>query len=191
MIILTLEVLGTELSAGALALFVEDLSALPDAAIAHALVRCRRELRGRNGFPPTLTIADILDRAGVVTQAQSEEAEARAAWDALLLYADKHIVRDPHGSYVPKHYFGMTNEIPELDRVSADTLRRIGGWRAVKSMTEDDYPFVQKRFYEEYRAWNATNDVLMRGALDGNPLFEKLLLSNTMPDAPLKRLREG
>ena len=144
--------MGTEIDPRALSLFVGDLEPLPDEAIQWALVRCRRELRGKNGFPPTLTIADILDRAGVVSEAATSEAQARASWDALLNYADKYIVSDPEGNYGKRQYFGMTVKTPNLDRRTADTLRRIGDWRVIKTMTQDDYPFVQKRFYEIGRA---------------------------------------
>lgn len=181
MVTATAEVMGGELSAPALALFVTDLEKLPVEVIAHALARCRREIRGKNGFPPTLTIADVLDRAGVVSAKEVEDSECRAAWDSLLLYAGKHIISDPEGNYGKRRYFGVTIQIPELDQRTADTLRRVGGWKAVKTMTEDDYPFVQKRFYEEYRAWNATEAALSAGALSGNQSFAKLLESRAMP----------
>ncbi len=75
MVTATVEAMGAELSAPALNLFVEDLAELPDDAIACALARCRREIRGKNGFPPVLTIADVFDRAGVVTEGELEQAE--------------------------------------------------------------------------------------------------------------------
>jgi hypothetical protein len=49
-------------------------------------------------------------------------------------------------------------------------------------MTGDDYPHVQRRFYEEYRAWQATDAALLRGALSGNEVFKKLLESKVMPE---------
>jgi hypothetical protein len=173
--------MGTEIDPRAMRLFVDDLEPLTDEAIQHALVRCRRELRGKNGFPPMLTIADVLDRAGVVSEAETNGAEARAAWDALLRYAEKYIVADPEGDYGPRHYFGMKTDIPKLDQRTLDTLRRIGGWRVVKTMNQDDYPHVQRRFYEEYRAWQATDAALRRGALNGVLGFTELLASKAMP----------
>jgi hypothetical protein len=181
MVAATVDTMGAELSAPALNLFVEDLAMLSDDVIAHALARCRREIRGRNGFPPTLTIADVLDRAGVVSETQVEEAECRAAWDVLLPHADKYIVNNVHGGYEEKHYFGQSLEIPQLPDRIKDSLRRCGGWQAIKRMTNEDMPFVQRRFYEEYRAWNATEAALSAGALSGNQSFAKLLESRAMP----------
>src|SRR5450759_969844 len=181
MLVATAEVMGTELSAPALNLFVEDLIELPDEVIARALVRCRREIRGKNGFPPTPTIADVLDRAGVVSETQVEEAECRAAWDVLLRYASKYIVSNVHGGYEEKHYFGQSLEIPQLpDRIKA-SLRRCGGWQAIKRITNEDMPFIQRRFFEEFRAWNATEAALSAGVLSGNQSFAKLLESRAMP----------
>ena len=155
---------------------------LSDDVIAHALARCPREIRGRNGFPPTLTIADVLDRAGVVSETQVEEAECRAAWDVLLRHADKYIVSNVHGGgYEEKHYFGQSSEIPQLPDRIKDSLRRCGGWQAIKRMTNKDMPFVQRSFFEEYRAWNATEAALSAGVLSGNQAFAKLLESRSMP----------
>ena len=50
-------------------------------------------------------------------------------------------------------------------------------------MTADDYPHVQRRFYDEYRNWGATAAALHAGALKGNKAFRELLESNLMPGA--------
>lgn len=171
---------ATPLTTPALFLFVDDLEPLDDKTIQLALTRCRREIGG-NGYAPTLTIKDVLERAGVVTQDEVDAAECRAAWDALLLYAGKYIVANPEGQYGPRHYFDMKTETPDLDPRTADTLRRVGDWKAIKTMTNDDFPFVQKRFYEEYRAWSATDAALSRGAMRGNEAFKGLLQASVMP----------
>ena len=149
--------MGTELSAPALSLFVEDLSQLSDDGIVRGLKRCRREIRGKNGFPPVLTIADVLERAGVITQAEIEESECRAAWDEMQRYVSRHVVRDPHGTYIERDFVGNRGSVPtpSLSQRIRDTVRRVGGWRAVVNPAEDDFPHVQRRFYEEYRAWDA------------------------------------
>lgn len=178
------------LSGIALRFFVDELEPLSDESIQLALGRCRREIGG-NGYAPTLTIKDVLDRAGVIAQDRLDDAECRAAWDALLRYASKHIVSDVEGSYVPRHYFGVDTQVPKLDQRTADALRRIGGWAVIKTITADDYPFVQKRFYEEYRAWSATDAALLRGALNGNQTFAALLEAKEMrPSRSLPELRE-
>ena len=179
--------MGASLPGPALSLFVKDLEPLPDEEIQLGLTRCRREIGG-NGYAPTLTIKDVLDRAGVVAQDKVDNAECRAAWDALLLHGSKHIVADPEGCYGPRHYFGMKTEMPGLEQRTTDALRRIGGWKVIKTMTEDDYPHVQRRFYEEYCAWEATETALMRGALAGNEAFTNLLQAKSMPEP--KRLAE-
>jgi Domain of unknown function (DUF6475) len=167
MVTATAEVMGTELSTPALALFVADLEKLPIESLARALARCRREIRGRNGFPPTLTIADVQDRAGVVAESEAEDAEWQAAWDVALHHAGKYIITNPEGEYEEKHYYGETVSIPELSQRIRDTVRRIGGWRAIKCMSNDDFPFVQKRFREAYQAWEAAEFARARKALAG------------------------
>lgn len=169
-----MEAIGANpLSSIALRMFVDAAEPHTNAVIQDGLSRCAREIGG-NGYAPTLTIKDFLDRCGVVSQKDVDEAECRAAWDALLRYADKHIVADVEGRYGPRHYFGQVTVTPELEQRTSDSLRRVGGWPAIKTMTMDDYPFVQKRFYEEYRAWQATESALIRGALAGNQAFKSL-----------------
>src|SRR5262249_36720447 len=104
MVTATAEVMGTELSAPALNLFVEDLSQLSDEAIMHGLTRCRREIRGKKGFPPVLTIADVLDRAGVLSESEVEDAECRAAWDEAQRYISRYVVRNPEGVYEERDF---------------------------------------------------------------------------------------
>ena len=133
MVTATVEAMGAELSASALNLFVEDLADLPDDVITCALTRCRREIRGKNGFPPVLTIADVFGRAGVVTDGEAEEAECRAAWDALQSYVRRHVVRNPEGVYQERDFVGYRGKVPkpELAQRIRDTVRRIGGWQAL------------------------------------------------------------
>lgn len=187
MVTATVEAMGAELSAPALNLFVEDLAKLPDDKIAGSLARCRQEIRGKNGFPPVLTIADILDRAGVVTDGEAEEAECRAAWDALQNYIRRHVVRNPEGVYEERDFVGNRGRVPrpELPRRIRDTIRRVGGWQATVNPSPGDYPFVQRRFYEEYRAWAATEYAAMR--LAGVPGLERLLAKVAMPTLRAKR----
>ena len=188
MVTATVEVMGTELSPPALALFVTDLEKLPIESVAGALARCRREIHGRNGFPPMLTIADVLGRAGVVAESETEDAEWQVAWDVAVHHASKYIITNPEGEYEEKHYFGETIVIPELSQRIRDTVRRIGGWRAIKCMSNDDFPFVQKRFREAYQACEAAEVALSRNALAGIGGFKELMASKTMPEG--KRLAD-
>jgi len=188
MVTATVEVMGTELSPPALALFVTDLEKVPIESVAGALARCRREIRGRNGFPPILTIADVLNRAGVVVESEADEAEWQVAWDVAVRHASKHIVSNPEGEYEERHYFGETTSIPELPQQIRDTVRRIGGWRAIKCMSNDDFPFVQKRFREAYQAWEAAEFALSRNSLAGIDGFRELMAVKRMPER--KRLAD-
>lgn len=80
----TAEVMGTQISPGALRIFVQDLAHLPDENIRQGLERTRREVKGSNGFPPRLILQDVLDRAGVISPADAESMEATAAWDMVM-----------------------------------------------------------------------------------------------------------
>ena len=133
MVTTTAEVMGTEVSTEALKLWVNALWNLDDGVIEKALRRCCREMRGKNGFPPTLTIADVLDRAGVVVESEAEDTEWQVALDVAVRHASKYIVSNPEGEYEEKHYFGETIVIPELPQRISDTVRRIGGWRRLSS----------------------------------------------------------
>jgi hypothetical protein len=201
MVAATAEAMGTELSAEALKVFVHNLWGYPVESIAAALNRCVRELRGRNGFPPVLSVADVLDRLGVVSQSEIDDAECRAAWDLGQEYAEKFVVADCEGNYVERDATGpiqtkmvdgkvvryLSNKPrPELKQRVRDTVRRVGGWRALKNINEEDYPHVQRRFYDEYRAWQATDAAISRGALNGVEGFKQLLESSRMPE--VKRL---
>lgn len=181
MVTATVEAMGAELSAPALNLFVEDLAELPDDAVLCALTRCRREIRGKNGFPPVLTIADVFDRAGVASEGQVEDSECRAAWDVVQRYVTRHVVRNPEGVYEERDFVGNRGRVPrpELVQRIRDTVRRVGGWQAVVNPSPDDYPHVQRRFYEEYRAWAATEYAATR--LLRVPGLERLMAKAAMP----------
>lgn len=176
---------------------LDVLQRLPVEAVCSALGRCALEIGG-GGYQPTLSLGDITKRTGIPSQAEVDEAECRAAWD-VLLSVSRYVESDANGNYfLPKSRVVRTGEVrqeagmpvhvakgvlvPQLDQRSADALRRINGWIAIKTMTEDDFPFVQKRFYEEYRAWSATDAALSRGALLGNQGFQSLLDSRAMPE---------
>jgi len=185
MVTATAEVMGTDVSTEALKLWVNALWDLDDGIIQNALLRCCREMRGKNGFPPVLTIADMLDRAGVVVESETEDAEWQVAWDVAVRHASKYIITNPEGEYEERRYFGETIVIPELPQRIRDTVRRIGGWRAIKCMSNDDFPFVQKRFREAYQAWEAAEVALSRNALAGIGGFKELMAAKSMPEGKM------
>ena len=128
---------------GAVNMMAEALASaatLPE--INHALNRCMRECR----FP--VRLPDIFLRIPG-HEVPSVEAEMRKAWDVLIEFVSKWVQSDVHGNYRPDAgcRFG---KMPELAARILDTVRRTGGWRTYKCMSASDFPFQQKRFFEEY-----------------------------------------
>jgi hypothetical protein len=137
---------------GALNMMAEALttSATPD-QINVALNRAMRECR----FP--VRLPDIFMRIPG-HEIPGVEAEQRAAWDVLIKFVDKWVQSDVHGNYAPDRGC-RPGPMPVLSERILDTVRRTGGWRAYKCITASDFPFQQKRFFEEYLAWNGVNSV--------------------------------
>ncbi|HET6179678.1 MAG TPA: hypothetical protein VFE61_22330 [Candidatus Sulfotelmatobacter sp.] len=50
--------------------------------------------------------------------------------------------------------------------------RRTGGWKVYACMTDGDFPFVQKRFFEEYAAWSAVEQVAVGKLLTEMPQLQ-------------------
>ena len=137
---------------GALALMAEILcQSGSDEQIAESMTRCTRECR----FP--VRLPDLLQRIPGQEVPQSE-AEARKAWDVLTAFARKYVGNDVYGTYGPEHGW-HPQTFPHLSERILDVVRRTGGWKMYKCMTDDDFPFVQKRFFEEYAAWVAVEQV--------------------------------
>ena len=126
--------------------------------IAEALDRCVRECQ----YP--IRLPDIMQRIPGNNVPQPE-AEMRAAWDTLMQFANKYLGTSPHGYWHPD--FGFWGPKPSPDDVKypatypilpdriLDTVRRTGGWEVYGRCDEKNFPFVQKRFFDEYQAWVA------------------------------------
>ncbi len=137
---------------GALALMAEILTqSAPDEEIDGALTRCARECR----YP--IRLPDILQRIQGQEIPQLE-AEGRKAWDLVTSFVSKWVQSDVEGRYVITRG-ARSSEPSKLAQRILDTVRRTGGWRAYKCMTNDDFPFQQKRFVEEYEAWTAVEQI--------------------------------
>lgn len=137
---------------GALALMAEFLTQrATDGQIDAALTRCVHECR----YP--VRLPDILQRIPGLEVPQSE-AEARKAWDELTGFVMKYVGNDVYGNFGPEHGW-YPNRYPKLSSRILDAVRRTGGWKVYKCMTDRDFPFVQKRFSEEYVAWTAVERV--------------------------------
>jgi hypothetical protein len=171
-----------------LALMAKLLSARAEpqsinAALERCLVECRYPIR----------LPDILQRIPG-TEAADVDAEKRLAWETVERFVSKYVGNDVHGNYGPE--FGwhgpQRNSLGEIVRQASypqlcdrilDTVRRTGGWKVYARMTDEDFPFVQKRFFEEYEAWT---DVERIGArLLETPRGKELVAAKAMePERP-------
>ncbi len=137
---------------GALSLMAEVLcQSASDEQIAHSMTRCLRECR----YP--VRLSDFLQRIPG-QEIPAPEAEARKAWDLLDGFVHKYVGNDVHGNFGPEHGW-YPKTFPQLSDHILDTVRRSGGWKVYKCMSDDDFPYVQKRFFEEYLAWTAVERV--------------------------------
>lgn len=137
---------------GALALMAEFLTqSATDEQIDLALTRCARECR----YP--VRLPDMLQRIQGQEIPQLE-AEGRKAWEVVTSFVDKWIRSDVEGNYVIDGG-ARSSEPPKLAQQILDTVRRTGGWRAYKRMTNEDFPFQQKRFFQEFKAWAAVEQI--------------------------------
>jgi len=162
--------------AGALALMAEMLTqSATDDEISTALSRCARECQ----YP--VRIPDILRRIPGKEVPQID-AEARKAWDLVTTFVGKYVSNDVHGNYGPEH--GWYENFPTLSNRILDTVRRTGGWKTYKCMTDEDFPFVQKRFFEEYEAWTAVEQIDMRKLLTQMPALQLIGNQRAMHAAP-------
>jgi hypothetical protein len=165
---------------GALALMAEILAqSANDDQIDGALTRCARECR----YP--IRLPDILQRVEGQEIPQLE-AEGRKAWETVCAFAEKWVQSDVEGNYVIDRGV-RSSEPPQVAQRILDTVRRVGGWRILKCMTHGDYPFVQKRFLEEYAAWTAVEQVPATKLLAEMPRLElvaKPMINPPQPEAP-------
>ena len=137
---------------GALALIAEILcQSGTDEQIAAAMMRCTRECR----YP--VRLPDLLQRMPG-QEIPAPEAEARRSWDELMKFVGKYVGSDVYGNCGPEHGWHPEN-YPKLSDRILDSVRRTGGWVVYLRMTDQDFPFVQKRFLEEYSAWSAVQRV--------------------------------
>jgi hypothetical protein len=159
------EVFKESITSECLAMYVESLSDLSDDQIRLCVGRAIRDLEW---FPRPAKLRDLADADGSAT---SQDAEARKAWDVVMAFVEKWVQSDPEGRYVITRGVRST-EPPKLSERILDAVRRTGGWRAYKTMNRDDYPHQQKRFFEEYEAWTAVEQVLPAKLLTEMPQFQ-------------------
>ena len=134
-----------------LRIYANDLADIPTECLLLAFEKARLEL---TYFP---RIAEIRAMAGE-TEKIKVEAEAHKAWDILMDYVDKWVCSDPEGRYKPDPTV-RAGVMPQLSQRLLDTVRRTGGWRAYKCMTNSDFPFQRERFLQEYQCWKTVESV--------------------------------
>ena len=116
--------------------------------IEHALSRCMKECR----FP--VRLPDIILRMQG-NEVSAIEAEMRAQWDVVMKFVDKWVRwNSERDRACPEQ------GAPVLADRTLDVVRRTGGWSAYLAMDDQDFPFQQKRFFEEYQAWTAVEKIL-------------------------------
>ena len=162
--------------AGALALMAEILTqSATDGQVDRALTRCARECR----YP--VRLPDILQRIPGLEVPQSE-AEARKAWDVLMDFVNRYVGNNVHGIFGPEHGW-YPKSYPKLSDRILDTVRRTGGWKVYKCMTDGDFPFVQKRFFGEYAAGAAVERVVLGELLTEVPQLQLVTKPMGFPKA--------
>jgi hypothetical protein len=145
------EAMGETMTPARLKIYASDLADIGQAQLAIAFQHARRQCRF---FPK---IAELRELAGASPR-QNDDAEMRKAWDVLIRFVSKYVSNDVYGSYGPEHGW-YSKTFPQLsDRLLA-TVRRTGGWKVYARMTDEDFPFQQKRFFEEYQAWAAVENL--------------------------------
>jgi hypothetical protein len=148
---------------GALAMMADILcQSASDEQIAHAMTRCSRECH----YP--VRLPDFLQRIPG-QEIPETEAEGRKAWDLVTSFASKWVQSDPEGKYVITRGV-RSSDPPKLSDRILDTVRRTGGWKVYVCMSDEDFPFVQKRFFDEYKAWIAVEGVELPKLIQGMPL---------------------
>jgi hypothetical protein len=168
-VIATVEVTGGKLSAQALIFFVEELECIPDAAIDRSLARCRREIS--NDYGKTLTIKDVLDRAGVSTPEQETSAAADLAWaEVVACFYDCGDCPEQHLSHIKRDNLMAAGDVRLLHAV-----RICGGWRRITETRPKDYGFLRRDFVQAYAAYELARGVELQSLPAGDA---KRLLGN-------------
>jgi|SRR5579863_7832640 len=175
------EAFGEPMTPQRLKVYAGDLSDLDRRQLEQAFIRGRRELKF---FPK---IAELRSLAGK-SQEQQQDAEARKAWDATMKFMEKYVSNDVYGNFGPEHGW-YPRRYPTLSERILATVRRTGGWKIYKCMSNDDFPFVQKRFFEEYTAWAAVEQIEEPKLLREIPQLQ--LDKKTLRVRDLSVLKEG
>jgi hypothetical protein len=145
-------IFGAEPTGAVLDVYLQALEDLPDEQFTRAISLAIKNLKF---FPKP---AELRELVGADGSSLDQKSETHKAWDILLSFVSKWVQSDVEGTY--RIYRGVrSSSPPELSQRILDVVRRTGGWKTYKCMTNDDYPFVQKRFFEEYAVWSAVEAI--------------------------------
>jgi hypothetical protein len=158
--------MGTELSSEALRIFVRALAPLDDVTIRNALERTALEVRGKNGFAPKLLLQDVLDRAGIISEAEADQMDAVLAWDLVEQVAARFCFYNQDGDVVLRAFVGK----PKLDckrcHGKGMTMHgRLDGDRFVKDCNcrmREEVPVISQRIKDTVRrlgGWNMVKEI--------------------------------
>jgi hypothetical protein len=81
-------------------------------------------------------------------------AEKRLAWEVVEKFASTWLRWNDDRTVA-----SIADGAPELTTRIRDTVRRSGGWSVYLRMTDEDFPHQQKRFFEEYEAYDEIQHV--------------------------------
>jgi hypothetical protein len=65
-------------------------------------------------------------------------------------------------------------------------VRRSGGWKTHKCATDEDFPFLQKRFFAEYQGWTTVEHVDPNKLLTEMPMLHLVAKSRDIPKRELQ-----
>jgi hypothetical protein len=160
------EAMAEPMTTSRLKIYAGDLADIKHSQLEIAFTRARRELKF---FP---RIAELRELAGH-GEKQQGDAEARAGWDELTKFVRKYVSNDVYGNFGPEHGW-HAKSFPKLNDRILDCVRRTGGWKAYACMTNEDFPFQQQRFFAEFLAWKAVQQIPV----------ERMLVAHDKPALP-------
>lgn len=132
--------LGIQITPDRNVMYAEALSDLPRAQLEPALFKLRLEWK-EIFFPPVANIREL-------ALGRSPETETHAAWNTVLEFTRRYVDCNPFGEYGPAH--GWYKNYPKLSDRILQTVRIVGGWKALKLMNHQNEPFIRKAFFEAY-----------------------------------------
>lgn len=108
-------------------------------------------------------------------EATDLDAEKRLAWDVVERFVSKWVRWNSERTVAH-----IDVGAPELAPRILDSVRRSGGWTVYLRMTDEDFPHVQRRFFEEYSAWSQVERITDRARLLEMPRVKELAAARSM-----------